>query len=353
MRTMLAGRLHLDTRNFSVEEVPVPTPGPGEVLVEMRAAGVCLSDVHLIDGTLTPATPTEKVARSQRVTLGHEVAGVVHALGPDLTGHWAPGMRVVLESGRNCDRCPGCARRRPCRQPLTLGVDYDGGWADYVVARQDTLVRIPDHLPFDQAAIIPDAVSTPYAALVRSGAVRPAQSVGIWGVGGLGAHAVRIARMIGAVPVIAVDPLPSARERALAFGADLALDPADPGFAEAVDDATRGRGLGVAFDFAGHPAVAEQAVPLLTPGGSLVLVGLTPEPVTIKDSVMFTFEGKQIRGHLGSLSDDVEQLIALTAAGRLDLAPSVSARVPLAEAAEAVSRLERKTGDPIRIVLTR
>ena len=104
----------------------------------------------------------------------------------------------------------------------TAGIDYDGGWAQYTVAREDTLIPIPDNLPFDQAAIIPDAVSTPYAAVVATAGVRPAQSVGVWGVGGVGAHNVRVARLAGAAPIIAVDPLPSARERALAFGADFA-----------------------------------------------------------------------------------------------------------------------------------
>jgi D-arabinose 1-dehydrogenase-like Zn-dependent alcohol dehydrogenase len=104
MRTMLAGRLRLDSHTFGVEEVPVPVPGRGEVLIEVRAAGVCLSDVHLIDGSLSPAFPVDAVARSRAVTLGHEVAGVVHALGPDLMGDWAPGMRVALQAGQSCGR---------------------------------------------------------------------------------------------------------------------------------------------------------------------------------------------------------------------------------------------------------
>jgi threonine dehydrogenase-like Zn-dependent dehydrogenase len=352
MNTMLAGRLRLDTRTFAVEEVPVPTPGPGEVLVEMRAAGVCLSDVHLIDGSISPAFPVDSVAAARAVTLGHEVAGVIHAVGPGVAGEWVPGTRVVLQAGQACGGCAGCLRRTSCRQPLTRGVDYDGGWAQYVVAREDTLLAIPDDLPFDQAAIIPDAVSTPYAAIVETGAVRPAQAVGIWGAGGLGAHGIRLARMVGAAPIIAVDPLPTARERALAFGADFALDPTADGFAEAVAQATAGQGIDVAFDFAGVPAARAQAVAALGAGGVLVLAGLTPEPIVVDDSTGFCFRGSQIRGHYGSGFEHVEQLIGLTSAGRIDLAPSITAHVPLAEAADAVHRLEKKIGDPIRFVLT-
>ncbi|MEU2621451.1 zinc-binding dehydrogenase [Streptomyces sp. NPDC007157] len=346
MATMLAGRLHLDTLKFAVEEVPVPVPGPGEVLIEVKAAGVCLSDVHLIDGSLKPFHPVDTV------TLGHEVAGVIHTLGSGLLGDWAPGTRVALQAGQPCGRCGNCMRRlRPCLKTLTRGLDYDGGWAQYAVAREDTLALLPDQLPFDQAAIIPDAVSTPYAAIVETGQVRPAQAVGIWGAGGLGAHGIRLARLAGAAPIIAVDPLSSARERALAFGADLALDPAAPDFPEAVHQATAGLGLDVAFDFAGVPAVREQAATVLARGGVLVLAGLTPKPLTITDSTQFSFRRNQVRGHYGSGPQYVEQLIRLASTGRLDLAPSITAHIPLAEAADAVARLERKEGDPIRLVL--
>ncbi|GGX23657.1 zinc-binding dehydrogenase [Streptomyces noursei] len=352
MSGMLAGRLRLDTRTFAVEEVPIPVPGPGEVLIEVRAAGVCLSDVHLIDGSLSPFFPIDAVTKTGAVTLGHEVAGVVHTPGPDMKGDWTPGQRVVLQAGEVCGDCPGCLRRMMCHRPLTRGLDYDGGWAQYTIAREDTLLPIPDDLPFDQAAIIPDAVSTPYAAIVGTGAVRPAQAVGIWGAGGLGAHAVRLARMVGAAPVIAIDPLRSARERALVFGADFALDPLAPNFAEAVREATAGRGLDVAFDFAGVGAARAQAASVLGPFGSLVLAGLTPEPVTIADSTAFCFNSNQVRGHYGSEPEHVEQLVDLASAGRIDLAPSITAHVPLAEAGEAVARLENKVGDPIRLVLT-
>ncbi|MGX1507892.1 UNVERIFIED_CONTAM: D-arabinose 1-dehydrogenase-like Zn-dependent alcohol dehydrogenase [Streptomyces graminofaciens] len=352
MNTMLAGRLRLDTRTFAVEEVPIPVPGPGEVLVEVRAAGVCLSDIHLIDGSLSPFYPVDAVKDSGVITPGHEVAGVVHTVGPDVKGDWTPGRRVVLQAGQACGNCGDCLRHMLCRQPLTRGVDYDGGWAQYALAREDTLLPIPDHLPFDQAAIIPDAVSTPYAAIVDTGAVRPAQAVGIWGAGGLGAHGIRLARLVGAAPVIAVDPLPSARERALLFGADHALDPMADDFTEAVREATAGRGIDVAFDFAGVGAARAQATTALGPNGVLVLAGLTPEPVTVADSIGFCFNVQQIRGHYGSEPEHVEQLVGLAAAGRIDLGPSVSAHVPLAEAADAVARLEQKIGDPIRLVLT-
>ncbi|MGW2034209.1 zinc-binding dehydrogenase [Streptomyces sp. NPDC001811] len=346
MDTMLAGRFHLDSGKFAVEEVPVPVPGPGEVLIEVRAAGVCLSDVHLLDGSLVPLFAT-----SDTITVGHEVSGVIHTLGPGLKRGLPVGTRVTLEAGKSCGTCAGCVRHRPCTRMLTAGIDYDGGWAEYVIAREDTLIPIPDSLPFDQAAIIPDAVSTPYAAVVATAGVRAAQSVGVWGVGGVGAHNVRVARLVGAAPIIAVDPLPGARERALAFGADLALDPAAPDFADRVRAATDGRGLDFAFDCAGVPAVRDQAASVLGLGGSLILVGITPRPLTITEGLTFNYLQKQVRGHYGGFPESVSELVRLTAAGRLDLAPSITDHIPLVEAADAVHRLENKIGDPIRLIL--
>ncbi|MCZ2821709.1 zinc-binding dehydrogenase [Modestobacter sp. VKM Ac-2977] len=332
--SMLAGRLNVRTRDFAVTEVPVPTPGPGEVLVRVRAAGVCLSDVHLIEGELTPL-----FLRGDTVTLGHEVAGTVAALGAGVTG-WADDQRVLLQAG---EERHGVVHTR--------GVDYDGGWAQYAVARADTLVAVPDDLPLEQACIVPDAVSTPWAAITATAGVRPAQPVGVWGIGGLGAHGVQLLRLAGAAPIIAVDPVPAARERALQFGADLALDPADDDLVGQVRAATGGAGLAFAFDFAGVAAVRQQAVRALGAGGALVLVGLTRQPLTIEDGTAFSYFGQRVLGHYGSMPEHVLELVQLVRHHRIDFARSVSDTLPLSEAATAVDRLSRKEGNPIRLVL--
>ncbi|MEV6770815.1 zinc-binding dehydrogenase [Nocardia sp. NPDC051030] len=331
---MLAARLHLGTdRHLSLDEVPIPEPGPDHVLIKVEAAGVCLSDVHLIDGTLSPL-----FLKGDVVTLGHEVAGTVHTLGPGVTSAKV-GDRVLLQAGELRNGAT-----------FTRGVDYDGGWAEYSLARVDTLVPIPDDLPFEQACFIPDAVSTPWAAITATADVRPAEPVGVWGVGGLGAHGIQLLRLAGAAPIIAVDPLPAARERALEFGADLAFDPADPDLRQKIFAAT-GTGLAAAFDFAGVAAVREQAVICMAPQGRLVLVGLTDKPITITHGTAFSFFQQQLRGHYGSGPEHVDQLVKLQSLKRLDLSRSVSAVVPLADAAKAVHALEAKEGNPIRIVL--
>ncbi|MFJ4970734.1 zinc-binding dehydrogenase [Streptomyces sp. NPDC088755] len=334
MDRMRAARLHLPTRTLSVQEVAKPVPGPGEVLVKVGAAGVCLSDVHLVAGTLTPL-----YAEGDFVTLGHEVAGTVAKLGPG-AGDWTAGQRVVLQAGE----------RRGGRT-YTRGVDYDGGWAEYALATATTLVALPDTLPLDQAAIIPDAVSTPWAAVTGTGDVRPAQAAGVWGAGGLGAHAVQLLRAVGAYPVIAVDPAPAARDRALDFGADLALDSGDPLLRERVLGATVGTGLDAAFDFAGVPPVREQALSVLAPKGRLVLVGLSDRPLTVTDATRFSYLQHRILGHYGSEEHHVAQLVRLAEGGRLDFSRSITDVLPLEEVATAVRRMESKEGDPVRLIL--
>ncbi|MGW6536547.1 zinc-binding dehydrogenase [Streptomyces sp. NPDC055051] len=335
MEQMLAARLHVPSRTLRIEEVAKPEPGPGQVLVKVEAAGVCLSDVHLIDGTLTPL-----LLPGETVTLGHEVAGTIAETGPGVT-RWTPGQRVVLYAGEVRDGVT-----------YTRGVDYDGGWAEYALSAEDALTGLPDAIPFDQGAIIPDAVSTPWGAITVTAAVRPAEAVGVWGAGGLGVHAVQLLRAVGACPIVVVDPNPTARERALARGADLALDPADPRLRERIGAATGGEGLAAAFDFAGVPAVRAQALSVLAPKGRLVLVGLTDKPLTVSDGTRFSYLQQQILGHYGSdMPVALPQLLALLQGGRLDFSGSISGELPLARAAEAVERLERKTGDPIRLIL--
>ena len=312
----------------------MPEPGPGEVLVAVRAAGVCLSDVHLIEGGLTP-----RLLDGDVVTLGHETAGVVHRVGERVEG-WQPGDRVLLQAGQ----------RDRHGTVLTRGVDYDGGWAEYALAREDTLLAIPDELSFEQACIIPDAVSTPWAAITSTARARAGEPVAVWGVGGLGAHAVQLLRLIGAAPVVAVDPLVPARKRALALGADVALDPAEPGFAETMR-AVSGGGLAIAFDFAGVPAVREQALTVLGRGGRLVLAGIAGKPITIASDTAFNYLNLSIHGHYGSEAAHVEELVRLAGQKRLDLSASISDVLPLAEAPAAVGRLQRKEGDPIRLIL--
>jgi len=325
---MRAGRITVSTRAFDVVDVPTPDAGAGQVRVKVAAAGVCLSDVHLLEGILSPGYLV-----GDHVTLGHEVAGVVDQVGAGITGV-AVGDRVVVIAGE----------RNAAHQITTMGFDYDGGWAEYVVTKADLVAKIPDSLPFEQAAIIPDAVSTPWAAISSTGKVQAGETAVVFGVGGLGIHAVQLLKIVGCSKVIAIDPREDARANALARGADFAFAPDDL-------EIKKHRGLNVAFDFAGVTPVRKQALSLLGEQGRLVIVGIANEPIVIPNDMAFTYMRTQIMGHYGSEAHHVRELIEFTADGRLDLSHSVSQILPLEQAGQALDTLANKVGNPIRIVL--
>jgi D-arabinose 1-dehydrogenase-like Zn-dependent alcohol dehydrogenase len=325
---MRAGRITVSTRAFDVVDVPTPDAGAGQVRIKVAAAGVCLSDVHLLEGILSPGYLV-----GDHVTLGHEVAGVVDQVGAGVAGV-AVGDRVVVIAGE----------RNAAHQITTMGFDYDGGWAEYVVTKADLVAKIPDSLPFEQAAIIPDAVSTPWAAISSTGKVQAGETAVVFGVGGLGIHAVQLLKIVGCSKVIAIDPREDARANALARGADFAFAPDDL-------EIKKHRGLNVAFDFAGVTPVRKQALSLLGEQGRLVIVGIANEPIVIPNDMAFTYMRTQIMGHYGSEAHHVRELIEFASAGRLNLSHSVSQVLPLEQAGLALDTLSNKVGNPIRIVL--
>jgi D-arabinose 1-dehydrogenase-like Zn-dependent alcohol dehydrogenase len=325
---MKAGRITVSTRKFEVIDVPTPNAGEGQVRIKVGAAGVCLSDVHFLEGILSPG-----YLNGDQVTLGHEVAGTIDQIGEDVES-CSLGERVVVVAGE----------RNHANQIMTLGFDYDGGWAEYLVVDAEQVMLIPDSLPFEQAAIIPDAVSTPWAAISSTGKIQAGESVAVFGVGGLGIHAVQLLRTIGCGKVIAIDPREDARANALARGADFAFAPDDP-------ELKNHRGLHAAFDFAGVTPVRKQALSLLGEQGRLIIVGIANEPIVIPSDMAFTYMRTQIMGHYGSEAHHVRELIEFVRQGKLDLSHSISEVLPLASASEALNKLANKVGNPIRIVL--
>jgi threonine dehydrogenase-like Zn-dependent dehydrogenase len=228
---------------------------------------------------------------------------------------------------------------------------YDGAWAEYTVAQAIGLTRVPDNVPLEQAAILADAVSTPFGAVVRTGKVVIGESVGVWGVGGIGTHIVQLARLVGAAPIIAVDINPAVRDRALELGADFAFDSADPDLMTKISDATGGRKLDVAFDAVGLKVTFEQALDSLTVGGRLVGVGMSDQCPTVGPTSMFGLSRRQVLGHLGYQNVDIETLARLVSLGRLDLSRSISRIIPLEDIREGIDALERGDGNPIRILV--
>jgi threonine dehydrogenase-like Zn-dependent dehydrogenase len=341
---MRAARFVGPGQPVEIQDVPDPAPGPHDVVVRVEACGICASDLHLIHGEIPAVIPPP-------LTMGHEPAGVVAAVGEEVPV-WREGDRVSVAAGKACLDCPACASGmlEECRDPQIMGFHYDGAWAEQVVVPFYTLAALPENVPFEHGAMACDAVSTPYAALVDRGALRPGERVGLWGIGGLGTHAVQIARLAGASFVAAIDPLPAARERALALGADLALDPSED-VPFAIREATGGRGLDLAVGLIGKSAAARQAISSCARGGRVVLVGQSFEPLDAGPIILLSVFRLSILGHLGYGKRHLEDVLALMASGRLDVSGSISGRLPLDRVNEGLARLTLKESSPVRIMV--
>jgi D-arabinose 1-dehydrogenase-like Zn-dependent alcohol dehydrogenase len=342
--TMRAERFYAESKTIAVEDVPIPEPAPGEVLVKVAYCGICHSDLSLVNGTFPSQRPV--------VTQGHEASGTIARLGPDVTG-WAEGDRVIVAAGRPCTACPNCRRGdiANCLRIQLMAFAYDGAWAEYTVAQAVGLTRVPGNVPMEQAAILADAVSTPFGAVVRTGKVGIGESVGVWGVGGVGTHIVQLARLVGAVPVIAVDIKPEVLDRAVELGADYAFDASDEGLRDKIADVTGGRMLDVAFDAVGLKSTFEQALDSVTVGGRLVSVGMSAESPSVGPTSMFGLTQKHVLGHLGYQNVDIETLATLVSRGRLDLSRSISDIVSLEDIRVGIEKLERQDDNPIRILV--
>jgi D-arabinose 1-dehydrogenase-like Zn-dependent alcohol dehydrogenase len=341
---VLAARFHAPNRPLELEEVPDPTPGPLDVVVRVEACGICASDLHFVHGEMPlPVAPP--------VTMGHEASGTIAAVGSEVSG-WREGDRVAVSAGKGCGVCDRCAAgaMEDCRSPQVLGIHYDGAFAELLAIPWYALTPVPDGVDMEQAAIVCDSVSTPYAALIERAGLRPGERVGLWGIGGLGTHAVQVARLAGAAFIAAIDPHPGARERALALGADAAFDPGDD-VAAAIREATGGFGLDVGADLVGNPRVIKQALRSLDPGGRVVVVGQSFERLDAGPILALSFRGVSILGHLGYRKRHLEEVLRLVQSGRLDLSASITDRMPLERVNDGIDRLTRKEESIVRLLV--
>lgn len=342
--TMLAERFYAKDHSIHLEQIPIPEPGPGQVLIKVAYCGICHSDLSLINGNFPPSLDV--------VTQGHEASGTIAKLGAGVAG-WSVGDRVIPSAGRPCMKCRKCRRGdfADCLHLNLMAFAYDGAWAEYHVASAMGLTRIPDNVAMDQAALLADAVSTPYAAVVRTGQVHTGNAVAIWGVGGVGTHLLQLARSAGAVPVIAVDLNDEVLARAKRLGADFTFHSDDPDLMKKIEEATGGRMIDVAFDAVGIQSTVRAAVESLDVNGKVVTLGLSDQNIDAGPFLDFNLQLKQVRGHLGYKGQDIAVLAEMLSFGRLDLSESISAVVPLKDVEEGINMLKEHKGNPIRILV--
>ena len=338
---MRAAVFHGGDRPLELAEVATPRPAPGEVLVKVAACGVCHTDLHYLDH----GTPTFKLPP---LILGHEISGTIAEVGEGVERLRA-GDRVLLPAVLPCGDCVLCrtGRENICEHAVMLGNHVDGGFAEYVRVAARHPLRLPEEMPLEESAIIADALTTPYHAVVNRARVQPGDWVLVVGCGGIGLNLVQMAVAVGG-RVIALDLSDAKLAWATRLGAEVVLNPGTTPRVDREVRALTGGGADVALEAVGHAATQEQALGCVRAGGRVVLVGYSPETLPL-NSGRVMFRELEILGSLGCRPVDYPRVIELARAGRLRVAELVTHRFPLERIAEAFDTL--RAGAAVRAVV--
>ena len=345
MATMKAIRISGIGERLAQTDIAVPTPAAGEVLVAVRAAGICHSDAHYRSGVGSlgqlPITP------------GHEVAGIVEAVGPGVSRERV-GERVCLHYLVTCGRCSYCRSNieQFCPDVAMIGKDRDGGYAEYICVPERNAFTLPGEIPFTHAAVMMCSFATALHAL-RKARFAEGESVAIFGVGGLGTAAIALSTALGASSIIAIDNMAAKVNGARSMGA-IGIDACDSDVVEAVIDSTDGRGVDVALEFVGLPITTQQAVRSLSVQGRAAMVGLSSAPTPLDMYRDLIGREREVIGVSDHLPEEIDELLSLVQQGRLDIAPVISKTVPLDETAvnKVFDELDSYSGKAIRTVIS-
>jgi 2-desacetyl-2-hydroxyethyl bacteriochlorophyllide A dehydrogenase len=340
---MKAVRLIQPGRPLEMQDIPVPAVGPRDVLVRIKAAGICHSDVHYRAGVSPVNYP---------LTLGHEVAGVIERIGPEV-GNVQVGDRVCLHYMVTCGDCVYCSigSEQFCTSGQMLGYHRDGGYAEYIVLPARSAFPLPDEIPFEQGAIMMCSSATSFHAL-RKGRVKAGESVAVFGVGGLGMSALQLAQAFGALDVYAVDINPRKLDMAEGFGA-IPINAAKTDPVAEIKRLSGGRGVDVALELIGLPLTMQQAVESLAKFGRAVMVGVTQKTIEVAPYRDLVLREGEIIGSSDHLAQELPTLIELARRGTLNLSGVVTDSLPLDAGAinAAMDRLEHFSDD-VRVVIT-
>jgi len=349
-------------RGFDLEDVDIAAPMGREVLIDVQASGLCHTDLLFATHAIVPIP----------AVLGHEVAGIVAEVGPDVA-QCRSGDHVVASLAPSCGSCARCLSGRSfqCQHPAsTLRRPTDaprlsrhgvglfqglglGGFAERALIHENQLTVLPKEMPFAQAALLGCGVVTGAGAVLNTADVRAGDTVVIFGAGGVGLNAVSGARIAGALRIVVIDIQPKRLEAAKQFGATDVIDSTQTAPVEAVRGLLPG-GADHVFDFVGLQAVAEQGLAMLGVGGGLYLVGVATPEVTLDLNIFDAIGGqKRVQGvNFGSTNfkRDIPMYAELYLQGRINLDDLVSRRIALRDVNEGYAAL--KDGSLNRVVVT-
>lgn len=327
--------------NLQYIDMPLPECGDDDIVLKVKAAGICGSDMPLLYG------PDEDKYKSYTypMIIGHEFAGEVFEVGKNVT-RWKKGDRVVSDNtGYVCGHCPACESGNYllCRERKGIGGDMNGGMAEYVripgvVLQRDanSIWKLPDNMPYEHAAVM-DPICNAYKAVVQEAKVMPGNNVVIFGNGPIGLFCVQIARIINCARIIVITTKRSAPKRnpiCEKLGATDYLLADDPDLVEKVKTIGGEDGIAAVFNCASRSAnVLPQAVQMLRPGGTFVMLGYTRTAVSYAEDPadMMGHRGIQFIGHMGYDHTSWRNVLALYREGRIDMDPVVTHKIPLSK----------------------
>lgn len=316
-----------DKRNMVIEDVPTPAAGPGEVVLKMKYVGICGSDLHLYTtGLLPPDT-----------IMGHECAGVVIEVGEGVED-WKKDDRAAIYGGRRCGKCFWCLNGRSniCREMGGIGLgDMPGGYAEYLRAFPDMMVKVPDNVGLKEASLL-DPFSTAYRG-IRLSDFKMRETALVMGAGPIGLCTIQQLKLAGARVVVATEMVEKRAEAAKQFGADVVLNPNDD-VRRTMEELTNGVGIDYVFECVGVPDTTQEAFNLVRRAGKVVLVGVCMEPATVQP-VLWLIKEVSMQTTMGFSRGEFETSLDLVHKGALKTDGLVTETVSLDEVPEAFERL--------------
>ncbi|HEX6033075.1 MAG TPA: zinc-binding dehydrogenase [Anaerolineales bacterium] len=317
---MKAVRMVEPGKPLELQRIPIPSTGEEDVLVRVRAAGICHSDAHYRAGRSLMGT--------MPITLGHEVAGEVEWVGAQVSTVKA-GDRVCMHYNISCGDCYYCktGKEQFCTTVKMIGHHVDGGYAEYMALPARNAVPLPEEISFEEGATLMCASATALHAL-RRGRVKDGETVAVFGVGGLGLSAIQLARALGAVEVYAVDIKQDKLELASEYGA-IPVDASRFDAVEQIQKSTRGKGVDVALEMIGLPVTMKQTIESLGVLGRAVIVGLSQAPLEVHPYQRLIGYEAEIIGSNDHLLEELPLLIDMARRKVLDTSRVVSQTLPL------------------------
>ena len=340
---MKAVRLTAINAPLEQQQIDAPSVGPNDVLIRVRAAGICHSDAHY-RASVSP------VARLP-LTLGHEIAGVVEGIGNGVE-NFKSGDRVCVHYLVTCGTCAFCraGHEQFCPAAQMIGKDRDGGYAEFIAVPERSLFHLPAEISFEEGAILMCSSATSLHALNKA-RLRAGETVAVFGVGGLGVSAIQIALYLGAAKVFAVDINPEKLRLAARSGA-VPVNATERDPVAQLREMTRGAGVDVALELVGLPLTMRQAVQSLGKLGRAALVGLTQETFEIAPYGELLNKEAEIIGVSDHRAREIPLLLELARSRKLDLSHGIIRTIPLEAAAVNITLDDLEHfGDDVRVVI--